>query len=480
MKIFYAAAEAYPLIKIGGLADVAGSLPRALSCAGHDARIAVPAYRGLDRSSLSECRMVARLPIAMPPHERLAEVYAGVLPDGVTAYLVSNEHYFGRDSVYGYPDDDERFVFFTKAVSALLPAIGWRPDILHANDWHTALLPPYARNGPDAAFYGESSTVFTIHNLAYQGPFSERTRRCIALPGWDAPNLMAAGIADADMVNTVSPRYREEILTRDGGAGLHRLLRRREDRLRGILNDLDYQTFDPANDGRLAIRLNGSSTAFKAGNRQRLRAELHLDDTSSAGPVVGLVSRLVDQKGLDLVAPALGSLVDLGAQIAVMGRGERRYEAQLADAAQRYPGRVAYVRTDDEATARRIYAGADCLLAPSRFEPCGLGPLIALRYGAIPIVRSTGGLADTILDYAASHERGLGFVFHALEPQAIVEAFRRALRVFHAPDAWRKLTERAMAADFSWQQPRRAYEEMYQDAAASRLARRELAGVEAV
>ena len=455
MRVLFVAAESFPLVKVGGLADVASSLPKALALHGHDVRVALPFYARLALPQRPQHAI--DLPVELGGRTVVAAVYQTLHPNGVPAYLVANDAYFGREHVYGYPDDDERFIFFCGAVRALLRVSEWQPDIVHCNDWHTAYLVYVLRQD---ALFQDVATVFTIHNLAYQGPYTERTRRLMGLPETSRDNLMALGIRYADALNTVSPTYLTEVLTPAFGHNMDGLLRQRLADFRGILNGVDYEEFDPRHDPHIPVLYGPHCVSRKLKNKSALQYWSRLP-LSQTVPLLGVVARLTGQKGIGTIIEALDDLLDLGVQVVVMGRGEPRYEEVLLSLAQARRGAMAYHQREDETLARLVYAGADMLLAPSNFEPCGLGPLIAARYGTVPIVRATGGLADTILDCMEDRERGLGIVIGGPTPADLVTAVTRALLLYHRRSEWRTLVKRLMAADFSWERPSLQYQELY-------------------
>ena len=468
LRIAFAAAEAYPFAKVGGLADVACALPRALAGRGHDVTVVLPAYprvgRGADLGMLE-------IPVAAG-REQVQVLDLGV-HDGVRVHALAHDSAFGRRSVYGYRDDDARFALFAKAAVAHAGEVACGPDILHCNDWHVGLAPQYAREGPFRAALAATATVLTIHNLAYKGRHATLAPEDLGV-AYDPPpldrfadRLLARGIAFADAVSTVSHRYRDEILSPEHGLGLDPLLRTRRAVLRGILNGLDDAEFDPSRDPDIAAPFDADTLDRRAVNKAVLQRASGLEADASR-PLAAMVSRLTDQKGVDIVCAALDEIVAMGAQAAIMGLGDPVYARALRAAAARHRGRVAYLPTDGEAVSRRMYAGADLFLAPSRWEPCGLGPLIALRYGAIPVVRATGGLAETVVDVTRSPARGLGFTFRARTARGLLRAVARALAAYEDRPAWRALQRRAMAARFSWDGAAAEYEQLYDDALAHR------------
>jgi len=456
LRILFAIAEAYPFIKVGGLADVGASLPKALARLGHDVRLVLPGY-----SCVGAGRPTVSLETPMGSETELVRVNHHGVHGGVSVYALGNESYFDREAVYGgYEDDDVApFVLFSKAVVAFAARTEWKPDVIHCNDWHLGLVPQYVRYGPDRAALGRTRTVFTIHNLAYQGHLGPETEALAGLEDSEG-SMLARGIAFADAVNTVSRSYLEEILTVEHGMGMDGLLRSRMDDLYGILNGVDYEEFAPETDPYIAARYDGSFVEGKRKNKTVLQKLSGLEPDPDA-PLLGMVARLVDQKGVDLLCGSLDEMTALDAQVVIMGRGDEHYERSLEDAVSRHPGVVAYHATSEEALARQVYAGSDFFLAPSTFEPCGLGPLIALRYGSIPIARRTGGLAETIRDHARYPESGLGFTFGRRSPGSLVKAVSRALKTYSRKSEWQSLQGRAMGANFSWEDAGRAYERIY-------------------
>jgi starch synthase len=402
---------------------------------------------------------------------RRVELRTMSLASGVTLALFGSPDYFERPNIYGEWDDDKRYVFFSKFGLEAIRRAGWRPDVVHVHDWHTAAAINWlAIAGRHDPFWSEVGTVITIHNLAYQGWTDQGV---IGLLGVEAGgmlgvewqrfagrvNLLARGLSYADAITTVSPTYAREILTPEGGEGLDDLLRSRADRLRGILNGLDLTLYDPATDRRLAANFDAEHPAPRAANARQLRGWVDLPE--SEAPLIGIVSRLTDQKGFDLMIGALEPLLELDTQIVLLGAGEPAYEGFWRVAAQRHPSHVA-VRIGFEASlAQLIYGGSDLFLMPSRFEPGGLGQLFAMRYGSVPIVRATGGLADTVRDADDDPAGGTGFVFSAYTPAALLDAATRAVVAYRQPRRWRALVRRAMAQEFTWQQSARAYEETY-------------------
>ncbi len=471
MRVLFVAAEVAPLAKVGGLADVAAGLPRALRALGHDVRLMLPRHAGLV-PVVRSLGLVFEARSDRGPER--CELFEGDLHD-VPLYLVGNERLLNRERIYGYQDDLDRYVFFSRAALEGVRALGWRPDLVHTHDWHTAIIPAWLhltlRNDP---FFGDAASVFTIHNLAFQGWFDEDFRRrfdvvpqqVVAVPraGVDLHSTLALAVVYADAVNTVSETYAREILTPEYGEGVDALLRSRRDRLFGITNGIDYEVFDPATDTRIAARYSAADLSGKAVDKATLQREAGFPVVPDE-MLVGMVSRLFDQKGLDLVQAALPELLAAGAfQMVLLGTGAERYERFFADLARRFPDRFAAYLTFDAALAERIYAGADLFLMPSRFEPCGLGQLIALRYGTVPLVRATGGLVDTVADLDERGDHGTGFVFREYTPEALRRTLLRASEVFRQPEVWQGLVRRGMQRDLSWTASAKQYERLYADA----------------
>jgi starch synthase len=492
LRILLIASEVAPFAKTGGLADVAGALPRALAALGHDVRILLPKYRGAEAHA-TETRLVVPN-IQVPLGDRVAE---GALieahgPSGVPVYLLEHEHYYNRDSLYGTADGDywdncERFVFFCRAalegmarLDAARSSIRWQPQVIHANDWETGLVPVYLRTlYRDHPLLGRLASVFTIHNLAYQGVFWHYDMPMTGL-GWDlfTPagiefygklNFMKGGLIFSDLLTTVSRTYAREIRTPAFGSGLEGVLEDRSQDLHGVVNGIDYEMWNPQKDPAIAHPYSAEDPEPKAVCRETLRRELGLED--GAGPVIGIIVRLAEQKGMDLVLEALPGILAEGGQLVVLGSGDARLEEAFRAAAAAHRGQVAVRIGHDDELSRRIYAGSDAFLMPSRYEPCGLGQLIALRYGGAPIVRRTGGLADTVTEFDPARRSGTGFVFDAFTPDALLAAVRRAASTYRQPPLWKALVRNAMAEDFSWDASAREYVTLYRKALRARSAR---------
>jgi starch synthase len=469
MKILFVAAEVAPFAKVGGLADVAGALPKSLCALGHDVRVIMPRYGSVDGARYGLRDELDGSTVHVPGSSEAAGLQVGEMGE-VPVYFVANDRHLGRDNVYGYPDDTERFLYFCRAALAAVDALGWTPDVVHVNDWHTAVIPHWLRGGYDlpASVRGAAS-VITIHNLAYQGGFDPALypREWIDPGALDrvgvGPNLLAQGIASADLVTTVSERYAEEITQPDYGEGLDGLLRQRSNELRGIINGIDYEVFDPANDPAIAAPYSADNLEGKDACKAALQREVGFD-LAARTPLIGIVGRLADQKGFDLVAEiAQPFLAEVDAQIVMLGTGEPRYHDLFRELAAHNRRQLSVDLKFDAGLAQRIYAGADMFLMPSRFEPCGLGQLISLRYGTVPIVRSTGGLADTVADYQPATRHGTGFVFREYQPVALTLTIGRALGAYRDSDRWREIQLQGMQQDLSWKRSAEKYGSAYDE-----------------
>ena len=475
LRVLSVTSEVYPLVKTGGLADVAGALPAALAPEGIATRTLVPGYPGV-LAALRQAEVVHTFADLCGGPARLLAAQAAELDllvvDAPHLYARPGNPYVGPDG-RDWPDNALRFAALAQCAAAVAGGgvAGAPPDIVHAHDWQTGLVPAllHYRGGP------RPRTVMTVHNLSFQGLFPRTLLAAIGLPPpafaldgvefHGAISYLKAGLALADRLTTVSPTYAAEIRTPEAGMGMDGLLRQRAGVLTGILNGIDETVWDPARDECLAARFDARHLARRAANKAALQSRLGLAVTPHA-PVFGVVSRLTLQKGIDLLLDALPKLVDAGAQLALLGSGDRVLEAQLAQAAGRHPGRVSVTLGYDEGLAHLVQAGADALLVPSRFEPCGLTQLSALRYGAVPVVARVGGLADTIIDAndaALAAGVATGIQFAPVTAAAIELALERALALFRDAGAWRRLQARGMAADVGWTQPARRYAALYRE-----------------
>ena len=480
LKILMLSAEVVPFAKTGGLADVAGALPKALHELGHDVRVAMPRYGKVVPEQFGLKHVAGPYEVVLDGAMEQASLLQGSIASGageVPVYFVEKDELYDRDGIYMYPDDAERFIFFCRAALEGARALGWQPDIVHCHDWHTAIVPNWlATVYADDPFWAATASLYTIHNLAYQEIFGYRVLEVAGLATYgfivhpDIPHLndvvdfMGRGIYYADIINTVSETYAQEILTPQHGEGLDPLLRERRDRVYGVLNGIDWELFDPENDTAIEANYSRSNLAGKRQCKRALQQQFGLRAADEA-PVIGAVSRLVDSKGFDLIAACCETVIrQTDAQFVVLGTGDQRYHDLFEHLRSRYPGRVGLELTFNADLARTVYAGSDLYLMPSRLEPCGLGQLISLRYGTIPIVRATGGLADTVQDWDPRSRNGNGFVFHEYDHMALFGAIIRALEAYKYRDTWHELIIRAMSADHSWHSSALRYVDLYQRA----------------
>jgi starch synthase len=477
MNILFAASEAVPFAKTGGLADVAGSLPRALAARGHDVRLVMPLYRCVDPKRLG-LKSLTSFSVPLGSWQERCDVLQGSLGNNVTVYFIGKDTYFDRPELYqtkqgDYPDNAERFTFFSRAVLELCRAIGFSPDIVHGNDWQTGLVPFFLRvqYGGKPPFE-RTKSVFTVHNLGYQGNFWHWDMRFLGdvwqyytpegLEFWDRISFLKAGLVYSDIITTVSKTYSREIQTAEYGHGLEGVLARRSKDLVGIVNGVDYEEWDPARDPSIAEQYTPSRLAGKAACKAALLKKTGLADEGL--PLAGMVTRLVDQKGLDILSEALPEILGLDVHLVILGTGDLKYHRLLADAAAGSADRMQVLLTYDDLLAKSIYAGCDLFLMPSKYEPCGLGQLIALRYGTIPVVRKTGGLVDTVQNYNPRTGRGTGFAFGDYTAPALVKALERALSLYRRQREWEMLMRAAMQQDFSWEHSAQEYEKVYRKA----------------
>jgi starch synthase len=487
LRILLMAAEMVPFAKTGGLADVTGALPKALKAQGHDVRVAMPRYGRIDRERFHVEQALAPFAVPMDDHSEDASLLQAVVASSsgdVPVYMIDNAHYFDRDGIYMYEDDADRFIFFCRATLEGIKQLGWQPDVIHCHDWHTAIVPNWLKTiYKDNPFYANTACVYTIHNLAYQGVFGYRVLEIAGVDEFgfiahpDTPSLndvvdfMGRGIYYADIINTVSETYANEILSPEFGEGLDPLLRDRRDRLYGVLNGIDTEINNPATDTFLVKRYDTGNLAGKVECKLDLQREATLPQSRTT-PLIGIISRLADQKGFDLIDQIIEPLLrnnDL--QLVILGTGDQRYHERLTNMRARFPKQIAAFLTFNAQIAQKIYAGSDMFLMPSRFEPCGLGQMIALRYGSIPIVRETGGLADTVRNFDPTTGEGNGFAFQPYDSMALYAAIIRALENYHYRNTWQQLILRALSADHSWATSARRYVELYRRAIATRIER---------
>ena len=482
LKVLVLAAECAPFVKTGGLADVTGSLPKALRALGHDVRVCLPRYGRIDPAKFGLTPIVPAFPVPMDGRTARASVVSTRMDGDVPVYMVENAKYFDRDGVYMYPDDAERFVFFSRASLEMLRRLDWKPDVIHCHNWHTAIVPNWLKvlYAADPLF-AEMATVFTFHSLAYQGIFGYRVLEIAGIDEYgfiyhpemadlaEVVDLMGRGIYFADAISTVSERYARETLTPEYGERLDPILRERSDRFVGILNGIDLDTMDPSTDADLVANYDVDDLEARLQNKLSLQREAGLPQDPEK-PLIGMVSRMSDQKGFDILGDALDPILDLDLQLVVLGTGDQHYHEVLAKAASAHPHKMAVFLTFNAALTQKIQAGSDMYLMPSRVEPCGTGQMVAMHYGGVPIVRATGGLADTVQDYDPRTGQGNGFVFEQYDRWALFAAIVRALESYKHKDLWRALQRVNMQRDFSWDASALKYVALYERALAMRKA----------
>jgi len=479
MKVLFLASEVAPFAKTGGLADVAGALPLALQQQGQEVAVFLPKYRMISKNGFS-CESTG-IKLAIPVGDQAVACAIEKTPfpgTDVPVYLVVCDPYFDREGLYqkngrDYPDNLERFTLFNRAILETVKRIGFKPDVIHANDWQTALAPTYLKTllAKDPFFQGIPA-LYTVHNLAYQGSFPKEQLPLTGLGPevfsinglefYGSVNLMKGGLVFADRLSTVSRRYSEEIQTKEFGCGMEGVLKARRNVLTGILNGVDYATWNPETDSLIAKAYSAADRSGKAVCKQALQARYGLPQRADV-PLLGVISRLADQKGFDLLAEIFDSLMVLDVQFVLLGTGDPEYHELFEQMAKRYADRCGIALTFDNALAHQIEAGADLFLMPSRYEPCGLNQMYSLKYGTIPVVRATGGLADTVEEYDPRTGKGNGFVFLEPEPKAFLGAIRRALRTYARRKVWDALVVRAMQMDFSWDRSARQYLALYRE-----------------
>lgn len=482
MKVLFVAAESDPFVKTGGLGDVIGALPQQLAAQGMDVRVILPKYARIPERYQGQMQHVGHTYVPVGWRNQ----YAGIerLVHGqVTYYFVDNEYYFKRDGIYGYADEAERYAFFARAVLEVLPMLGFQPDVVHAHDWQAGLVPVFLH-----AHYASSDwhqgirTIFTIHNLAYQGVFPRSIMSELLSLGdayftsdkleyHGAVNYLKGGIVYADLVTTVSDTYAQEIQTAWYGEGLDPLLWARRNSLVGILNGIDTGSYDPATDEQLFVRYNASADQgsaqlaeqlqVKRQNKLALQEQLHLPMSTDV-PLIALITRLTRQKGLDLVLHVLDEILAHDVQLVLLGTGDAHYEAAFRQAEQRHGDRVRALVTFDDRLARQLYAASDLFLMPSLFEPCGLSQLIALRYLSVPIVRETGGLRDTVRAFDEHTGAGNGFSFAHINAHDMLFTIGRAVQCYHDRERWQQIIQNATQCDFSWPRAAQHYRDLYQ------------------
>ena len=468
MKILFAASEAYPFAMSGGLADVAGALPKALRKRFVGCRVVMPLYGTVSEEMRSKMKFITHITVPVAWRRQYCGVFEAHV-DGVIYYLLDNQYYFKRDTLYGHYDDAERFAFFSRAVLEIIPHIDFVPDVIHCNDWQTAMIPVYKDRYYHDGIYSNIKTVFTIHNIQYQGKYGYDLMKDVLGIGDESAhiveyencvNLMKGGIECADRVTTVSRTYAEEILTPWFSHGLDEILKIRAFKLSGIVNGIDTEVYNPETDPLIYAPFSAEDISGKAVNKAELQKEMEPPERADV-PVIGIVSRLVGHKGFDLVKAVFEDMLKADVQFAILGSGEWEFETFFYDMKQKYPEKVGLRLGFVPQLAHRIYAGADIFLMPSKSEPCGLAQMVALRYGTIPIVRETGGLKDTIQD--SGDGEGNGFTFATYNAHDMLEAVWRALAGYSDSEGWNTLVLRAMNCDNSWKRSAGEYLKIYKE-----------------
>jgi starch synthase len=478
VKVLFLSPEAVPFAKTGGLADVAGALPNALRHLGAEVEVMLPFYRVVREGKLQVSPLLKDLAVPFGNSELTAQVLGAKTEAGLSVYFIEREDLYDRPNLYGTPlgdyyDNLERFTFFARAALETATTLSLKPDVIHCHDWQTGLVPALLQ-GPyrDSTSLGAPATVFTIHNLGYPGLFPAEKLSLTGLSKnayfhpegleyYGKISLLKAGIVYSDAITTVSPAYAKEIQTAEYGMGMEGILRHRREHLQGILNGVDYSLWDPSQDPHIPAHYSPRKMAGKKGCKQALIQEMGLNPALAKRPVLGMVSRLDVQKGLDLLAQIIDDILSLDVGLVILGSGDEQIQQAIQQAAQRHPGRISFKIGFDEPLAHRIMAGADIFLIPSRYEPCGLTQMYALKYGTVPVVRATGGLDDTIVQFISRTGRGNGFKFHQYKAAAFLQAIRKTVALFTDLKAWKRLMANGMKADFSWEQSARKYLELY-------------------
>lgn len=470
MKILFVTSEAAPFLRTGGLGDVAGALPQALKAMGHDVRIVMPLYQGISEENRKKMHFVGSTFVDLGWRRQYAGVFEAT-ENGVPYYFVDNEYYFNRGGLYGHFDDGERFAFFSKAALEIVKVTEFYPDVMHVNDWQTALVPVFLDcfyRGMDG--YKNTKTVLTIHNIEFQGQFDRFvTGDVLGMPqDWEsvlewrgACNYLKAGIERANLVTTVSETYAAELQHSFYAFGLEGILREKRYKLRGVINGIDTKLYDPQTDKNLLVNYSAKTVKKRAENKKNLLETLGLEYSENR-PLVAIVSRLTEQKGLDLVASVLDEMLKADMQLVVLGTGDWKYETMFKNAAERYPDKVRAIINFNGGIAQKIYGSADIFLMPSKYEPCGLGQMIAMRYGAVPVVRETGGLKDSVAPFDPTDGSGVGFTFKTYHPYDMLDAVWRALGVYFDKEQWSKVQQNGMKCDFGWKASAKKYSDFYE------------------
>jgi len=478
LKVLFLSSEVLPFAKTGGLADVAGALPLALKSRGVDVRAVMPYYRAVKNAEHEVTRLIKDLEVPFGDKTLRADIFESKFGNDVPIYLVEREDMFDRPNLYGnskgdYYDNLERFSFFSHAALKIAQRLGFIPDIIHCHDWQTGLVPALIK-GPyrQGSFFSTTATVFTIHNIGYQGLFPPEKLPMTGLSGsqffhpegleyWGNGSLLKAGITYSDAVTTVSPTYSKEILSHEQGFGMEGVVLSRSKSLFGILNGIDYEEWNPNKDAHLACCYSLTTMGNKRKCKQDLLKEIGFDRSMLQRPLIGMVTRLDKQKGLDILLEAFEDIVELDVALVILGSGDEKIEKALENIADMHPDRFAVHKGFNNPLAHRIMAGADMLLVPSRYEPCGLTQMYALKYGTVPVVRATGGLNDTIEQFDEKTKTGNGFKFINYTSDDLLEAIKCAVEIYKNKRQWKKLMYNGMALDFSWDKSAEEYINIY-------------------
>jgi starch synthase len=476
LKILFTSSEVTPFAKTGGLADVSASLPAALASLGYQVRIVMPLYRSVMDADYNLKPLGKSVEIPFRGQSQKAKVFYSKLGRNLLIYFIKKDEFFDRSMLYGtsegdYFDNADRFIFFSQAVLHLSRLVGFKPDIIHCNDWQTSLIPVYLeslyRNDP---FFHNTRTVLTIHNLAYQGVFPKEYMAVSRLPSelfsikgleyYGRMNFLKGGVVFSDIITTVSEKYAQEIQTPEYGYKLDGVLRDRSDDIFGVLNGVDYSEWSPDTDSYIAANYNAKDLSGKRKCKKDLMKIYNLKGPAEV-PVIGIISRLAGQKGFDILAKAMNDMMKLDLFLVLLGQGEGRYEKQFFQLGKKYSGRFGVKIAFDNILAHKIEAGSDMFLMPSKYEPCGLNQMYSLKYGTIPVVRATGGLDDTIKEFNPKTGKGNGFKFTEYSSGALLDEVKKALSVFQNKKLWLRLMKNALKEDFSWKKSARRYTEIY-------------------
>jgi starch synthase len=478
LKVLFASSEIAPFAKTGGLADVCEALPKALVSLGVQPTLVLPLYRSVKEGGWDLKMVIKDLPVQVGDTEIKTDIHQGWLTDEMPVFFVQHDEFFDRAYLYGtpqgdYEDNAQRFCFFSRAVFALSEVLKQQWDVIHCHDWQTALIPVYLKTTfSDRPLFSKTKSTLTIHNLGYQGIFPSETFPHLGLPSrvfsiegmefWGKVNLLKGGIIFADQLTTVSPTYAKEIQTPEFGYGLEGVLKDQAAKLTGILNGVDYAQWNPADDPHLPANYAPDDLKGKKVCKEKLLKRCGLSPDLMEQPLLGMISRLAGQKGVDILSQVVERVMKEGAGLVILGAGEEKYESLLIQMAKKYPKQMSVTIAFDESLAHLIEAGCDIYIMPSLYEPCGLNQMYSLKYGTLPVVRKTGGLADTVVEVNVKKRKGTGFLFSAYDPDALWKAIDKTLQCFADKELWRQLVHQAMAQDFSWSRSAGEYLRLYQ------------------